>query len=184
MTHVIHATSGIRPSRLPRYTLLLALWGAGLWGSLKYTQGESPNAHSLCGIWGCGPPTHVLIGWHLFWCVALAPLFRSGLQRYSGDCLLHLGYGLSSTGLLAALGVIGFDLAYWWPDATELQRSFVGRRILFSFATSVDIPALQIVVAGSLYIIASRFRRTGGTCPGSSCSLPAVSSDSEIKPTP
>ncbi len=171
------STPTAQPSRILRYLLWLSLWGAGLWGSLKITLWEGTDTHSLCGIWGCGPPTNVLVGWHLFWCMVFIPMFLGGLRKLGGTCLLHLGQGLLATGLLTILGILGVDLVTWWPDANHLQRSYVVRRMLFSMVTTVEIPVLQVVLASHLYIVASRFKKSGDNCSNGSCSLVSGHSD-------
>lgn len=178
-TRLIKTQSG----RLLRNSLFLILWGMGLWGSLKLTEGDGASLHSICGIWGCGPPTNVLIGWHLFWCLFFAPLGYLGYRRLGGTCLLHLGQGLFPTALLMLVGIIGVDLVQWWPDATELQRSYVGRRILFAVATTIEVPAMQTLLVSLLYIVASRFKKSGDNCSGGSCSPPGNSHDSQLLPT-
>ena len=159
--------------------VFFVVWGAALWGSLNFTSGETEYVHSICGIWGCGPPTHVLIGWHLFWCIVFAPMFGLGLRRLGGTCLLHLGEGLFATGFLMALGIIGVDLASWWPEATELQRSYVDRRIPFALVTTVEVPALEILMAGLIFILVSFFSRRRTTCSSFHCSA-SVSSEGVI----
>lgn len=161
--------SKTQPVRLLRNGLFLLTWGLGLWGSLLFTRGEASSAHSICGIWGCGPPTHVLIGWHLFWLVLFAPICFLTARNLGGTCLLHLGQGLLSTALMMLAGIVGLDLFRWFPDATELQRSFLGRRILFSIATTIEVPALQILVIALACVVVSRFKQSGENCSLQSC---------------
>lgn len=148
--------------RLPllRTAVLLGLWGASLWSTLLLTRGERDFLPSVCGIWGCGPPSHVLLGWHLFWGILFAPPVILALRNLGPTCLLHLGEGLLATSLLMAAVVIGIDLFHWWPAATELQRAYLDRRILFTLATTVEIPSLQLLAAAALFLLTALAGRT------------------------
>ena len=132
--------------------LILSAWGSLLWGALALTQGTASQAHSICGVWGCGPPTQVLIGCHAFWFVLLGLPAGVGIRTLSGSCLQHLGKGLLLTSVLLILAVCAVDLWNWWPGASEQQRNYVLRRIGFAAITNVEIPGLE-VLAWSLILI-------------------------------
>lgn len=140
----------------------LALWGGLLWGSLTLTQGAGSQAHSICGVWGCGPPTQVLAGCHAFWFVLLGLPAVVGMNLLSAGCLRHLGWGLFWTSVLLVIAVCGLDLWNWWPTASEVQRGYVLRRIGFAAVTNVEVPGLAILVWSLVLVRAGGMKRGAG----------------------
>jgi hypothetical protein len=51
--------------------LKLSAWAAMLFAALSITNLPGNWGHSVCGVWGCGPPTQVLVGCHLAWFAVL-----------------------------------------------------------------------------------------------------------------
>ncbi|MCA9061753.1 MAG: hypothetical protein KDA96_01760, partial [Planctomycetaceae bacterium] len=49
------------------------LWAMTFWGTLQLSDAPIFQEHSVCGVWGCGPPTNALLACHLGWLVFLAP---------------------------------------------------------------------------------------------------------------
>ena len=59
--------------RLTEYTGLLIVWGSVLLAALSLHEVQAMKTHSICGVWGCGPPTNALLAIHLSWAVAIWP---------------------------------------------------------------------------------------------------------------
>ena len=126
------------------------LWAFAFWGSLKISNAPILQEHSVCGVWGCGPPTNALLACHLGWMVFLAPSIplafrflakRPGMFRVFWWVLCSVGIaGLVSTGI--------YELMTWYPSASTLARSYLLRRWAFAVVTLTDFPMLQLLLYG------------------------------------
>gem|GEM_PF-5565692 len=117
--------------------LIFALiWAVGLVGALMLPFQLMPAGHSasVCGPWGCGPPTASLAAWHGFWFVLL--LFPTSLLcRYvPRNPLRWIG------GAVVILGVMSFATITWWettrwlPAMGEFYQQYLQQRVLFVIA--------------------------------------------------
>ena len=52
-----------------RFLAYCCVYGVGAFGALQL--GRLELGHSICGPWGCGPPTEALLAMHCFWLVSL-----------------------------------------------------------------------------------------------------------------
>ncbi|QDT00745.1 hypothetical protein [Adhaeretor mobilis] len=138
--------------------LKLLAWTTMLLASLAVTQISGDWGHSVCGPWGCGPPTQALVGCHLAWFVVLLPLvfLSSNSSRLAVQSPIQLGMILLGAGTLMLLTLLIYQGVVWWPEASEWQRNFFWQRFGFSIATSVDIPALQLLTVGFVMIGVAR----------------------------
>ena len=134
----------------PQNGLKLSIWAAALFAAISITNLSGNWGHSVCGIWGCGPPTQVLIGCHLAWLVVLVPLStiisRSNLKVIGSP--QHFAKLLFITGATFVVAVVLYQGATWWPMVGDRQRNYFLQRCGFVIVTSVDIPMLQLLTIG------------------------------------
>ncbi|NOY40589.1 MAG: hypothetical protein GXP26_01960 [Planctomycetes bacterium] len=137
-----------------RNGIRLLAWMVVLLASLSITNLPGNWGHSVCGVWGCGPPTQVLVGCHLAWLVVLIPLSMiSG--RSCGKTMIspqRVGKLLCVVGVSLVMAIVIYQWATWWPVASELQRNYFVQRCGFVIVTSVDIPMLQLLAIGLVMI--------------------------------
>jgi len=147
----------------PKTGLICVLWVAALYGSLSIATLPGDWGHSVCGVWGCGPPTQALVGCHLAWAVVLLPLsvIVSSTTCFATCSARKLGKLLCLTAVLLLVSVVLYQRATWWSLASDWQRGFFWHRCGFVVVTSVEIPMLQLFVAGM--ILVSRTRRPAPT---------------------
>ena len=141
----------------------LAVWAAALWGALRVTRLPGYWGHSICGLWGCGPPLQAIVGWHLAWVVVLAPLALGWgpLHSLPGYRLRRFGMALAIGGAALIVGVAIHERISWWPAVSPLQQSYYWQRVGFVIATNVDLPMLQLVVFGLIIDLRGRFVEAG-----------------------
>jgi len=125
-----------------------ALWGTACLGVLRLQDLTHDFGHGICGAWGCGPPVQALLACHGFWTVNLAALLWVNHEWLP----LLWERRLSNLGLLIAIGgfvaVAGHLMLFWYPHAAETVRPYIVQRYLFSIATLVDVPLVQLTVFG------------------------------------
>jgi hypothetical protein len=98
--------------------------------------------------WGCGPPVQALLACHGFWVVNMAALFwvnHAWLPLHWERRLANLGLMIALVGFAA---VAGHTMLFWYPHAADTVRPYVVQRYLFSIATLVDAPLVQLTVFG------------------------------------
>ena len=137
-----------------RNGLGLSLWTVLFFAALSITNLPGNWGHSVCGVWGCGPPTQVLVGCHLAWLVVLVPLsmLLCQPQPLSIRSPQHLGKILFITGAIMVLGVVLYQAATWLPTVSDWKHSYFIQRCGFVIVTSVDIPMLQLIAIGLFMI--------------------------------
>ena len=134
--------------------LKLSAWAATLYTALSITNLPGNWGHSVCGVWGCGPPTQVLVGCHLAWLVVLIPLsliIGRSYRKRSGSPQ-QLGKFLFLSGASLVMIVVIYQAATWWPAANDWQSNYFLQRCGFVIVTSVDIPMLQLLAIGLFMI--------------------------------
>lgn len=143
------------------WTLLVALpiWAAALYGTLNIHTLPASWAHSICGPWGCGPPTEALVACHGFWCVLGLPIAAIVAARLDPRQLPRLAGVLLGLGVLGIVAIGIWEGVTWLPHAAEHQRGYFLQRWMFSIATRVDFPIFQTLLAGVLVLAWSRFTR-------------------------
>lgn len=136
------------------------LWFAGLEGVLQL-QNLPPAAfsgHDVCGPWGCGPPLPVLMACHGFWLTLIGPAAILAVLYLPGKWVWRLGIAMNAAGLCGVAGLAVWEAAVWLPQASALQRQYLGHRYLFALVTLVDVPIIQVLVIGSGLCLASSLR--------------------------
>jgi len=138
----------------PQNGLKLLAWAATLLAVLSIANLPGEWGHSICGAWGCGPPTQALVGCHLAWLVVLIPvaLMICRQSHRTVESSQRIGKLFFLTGALLLVGVVLYQAATWWPTASEWQRSFFWQRCGFLIVTSVDVPMLQLLISGVIMI--------------------------------
>lgn len=138
--------------RVLEYTVLPIIWGGLLLAALSMHDMQILNQHSICGPWGCGPPTNALLAIHAGWVVVLwPPLFylqwRLLLPRRA---VKILSTTLIAVGLSGLVGIAIWQWTVWLPNSSEWAQPYVWERCGFAIATASDWPLLQLLMAGGL----------------------------------
>ena len=147
------------------WTMLVALpiWAAALYGTLNIHTLPASWAHSICGPWGCGPPTEALVACHGFWCVLGLPIAAIAAARLPVRQLPRLAGLLLGLGALGIVALGAWEAVNWLPHVAEHQRGYFPQRWMFSIATRVDFPIAQMLLAGALVLAWCRFLRPEAT---------------------
>lgn len=143
-----------------RIAAILALWAAALWGALALRHAPGDWGHSVCGPWGCGPPAQALLAIHLAWLLLLLPpsVATAASSRVPRPAKRLVAGCLATSGVVALVGVIGYQLLVWLPQASQYARGYLFQRCLFAVVTTIDFPALQTLAIGVWML--ERLRRT------------------------
>lgn len=136
-----------------RFILGVSAWGFALLGTLSIAHWPGNWGHSICGIWGCGPPLQALVACHLSWLLVLLPFGVWGRLSCSERWLRYLGCALLLMSLVAVSALAIHERLTWWRSATDFQREFFWERIQFSLATHVDLPIVQLLLVGILLVL-------------------------------
>ena len=128
--------------------LLVPVWIAAVWGTLQIHRLDLQLGHSVCGPWGCGPPTEALLGYHGFWTLMFLPP-AIGLGFYlSAQTARRVGIAVLMFGALAILIHVGVDGV---SHANRVgSTEYAAQRALFKLVTSVDLPMIPTILAGGL----------------------------------
>jgi len=132
---------------------IAGLWGAGLMLVLQVHQLPVGNSHAICGPWGCGPPLPALISYHGFWLVLLSLPTALICRFLPTRPLLLVGGTAVLAGLLGIAGVIYWEATHWLPQVQAIQKEYFRQRCLFSVAMLVDVPMVQILLAGTTLLV-------------------------------
>ena len=126
------------------------LWSLAFWSTLKLSNAPILEGHSVCGIWGCGPPTNALLACHLGWMVFLAPSMPLAFHFFTQrQRLLNIGFWVSCSAGLTGVFAIGLhEFFTWYPNATDLARSYFLRRWAFAVITLTDFPTIPLFLYG------------------------------------
>jgi len=142
-------------ARAVRFVVMSLSWGAGIFAMLSLRHLHFAQGHTFCGPWGCGGRTEDLVAAHAAWCVALISPVVILVPKRSRARSWHTRFG-AVVFCLATAGVVAVMLHTWlvWlPAATEYQRGFVWHRVGFTVLNMVDIPIIQLMLAGSLVLL-------------------------------
>ena len=136
-------------------------WGGILLGVLSLHEGDVANQHSVCGPWGCGPPTSTLVAIHLGWVVALLPpmLYLPFRLNLSAGRVRLLSRFALMFGVVGIAGIFLWQWLVWYPEASEYHRRYIWQRCGFLVAVATDWPLVQMIIAGSTLLVWNRFRR-------------------------
>lgn len=134
----------------------LVFWGLGLSATLSIANRQGDWGHSVCGVWGCGPPLQALVACHVSWLVVLSPIM-AGIRGYaSAQTARRVAASGIIVALLGALGFVLYEYWTWYVPASEWLRSFFWRRVGFVILTTVEVPLLEFAgLSAILFLIAS-----------------------------
>jgi len=147
--------------RLLRIVCEVSVWGAALFGVLRIgiAAPHGFDEHSICGPWGCGPPTSALIGWHGFWLLLTALPAGIAIYNLPPRWLRNLGAALVTVGLLILIGIGIWEAATWLPLFSPGEPTYAVQRYLFSLVTMTDVPTIPVALSGIALLIAYRVKR-------------------------
>ncbi len=131
-------------------------WGLVLWGVLQIGDLPLSATHSICGPWGCGPPLPALIACHGAWLVILAPIAYLIPIRLSSFLSRIVGWSIMMIGMLGVLGVGLYESMTWLPAVDDSLQHYFVRRWAFSVITLTDVPMLQTIGLGGMFILLGR----------------------------
>jgi len=139
-----------------------AVWGGAVLLVLQAHRLPGNFSHSICGVWGCGPPVQALIAMHGFWLVLLSLPVGLCCRFMTANRLLAVSVLALALGLAGIAGVVVWQAEYWLPNASELQREYFLERCLFAVGTMTDIPVIQMALAGLVGIVTAWWKRPQG----------------------
>ena len=133
-----------------RFSIGLSTWASALLGSLLVSQIPGDWGHSICGPWGCGPPTQSLVACHLSWFVVLVPaiVLVAKFGGLTSNAWWWIGLGFFAAGLLGLVAIVVHEQITWLPSAGDYQRAYFWHRCGFVLATTVDAPITQSTFVG------------------------------------
>ena len=131
-----------------RFVVIGVGWGIASYGALQLNQLQL--GHTICGPWGCGPPTSALLAMHSFWLVTGLALAAAARVAFPAWDWRRIGWGLVACSLGLALIIGVEDFLTWRPDAWNPEGRYLWQRFLFRLATLHDFPVTQVAIAGCL----------------------------------
>ena len=131
---------------IAKYLTGISIWGASLFGTLQLYEMDLGLGHGICGRWGCGPTVEALLGYHGFWMVLILPLALLLGLVLSNSARRSLGTWMLVGGILAAVAYMICDGVLYYGRVHTMEFSL--QRALFSLAVAVDLPMLQVALAG------------------------------------
>lgn len=135
----------------------LVLWGAALLATLSLAHITSTKLPSICGPWGCGPPTEALVAVHLSWLVVLLP---PAMWIWRRPAIQSLGRWLWLVWLVPPLvvgGVAAYEAWTWWPRVSDSLHVYFPKRVAFSLVATTDVPLLSILLLAMILPLACRW---------------------------
>jgi hypothetical protein len=90
----------------------------------------------------------VLLACHGFWLGLIGPPAVLAALRLPGEWVWRLGIAMSAAGLCGLSALATWEAASWLPQASALQRQYLGHRYLFALVTLVDVPIMQFLLIG------------------------------------
>jgi len=134
-------------------------WLVITWSVLQIHKLSLAETHSICGPWGCGPPTNALIANHGAWFMLMIPAgaaIQSWLPRFSR----FIGFGLLVTGVLGLLGIDLHQAWTWVPAVDSMRQEYYLQRWGFVILTTVDVPLFPMALLGVYLALPFRFKRS------------------------
>ena len=136
-----------------RYLVYVAVYAVSAFAALQL--GRLQVGHSVCGPWGCGPPTEALLAIHTFWLVtalmgAIAVTDPLAPQKPARHVWTRAGLIIAVGSLLAVVAIGFYDFLTWRPDPFRLNGMYLWQRFLFRLVTITDFPVVQLGIGGAL----------------------------------
>jgi hypothetical protein len=122
----------------------LLAWAGALYGGLQLNRIEL--GHTICGPWGCGPPSSALLALHSFWFVCLLPVPFVITKLFPQSDWRRFGFGIVTIAIVAIIGIGIYDYFHFQKDI--LKPVYAWQRFLFRIATLPDFPIVQLGVTG------------------------------------
>jgi len=139
-------------------SIWLLFWPAILYSTLQFYRFQGIVGHSICGPWGCAAMPEALLGYHLFWAFLLCPAAWAISRFVNLQPRPLLPASLIGLGSCMLIGLMWLAGANWLAEKGDPQ--YLRQRIGFVVATSVDVPAVQIILAGALAWLGGRRQRS------------------------
>lgn len=152
-----------RTSLIALLTMLaVAVWAMALLAALQihhYPQAGEWIGFDICGPWGCAARPEALVGYHSFWLVLLAPpAFWAGI-RASPSVASRAAWALVGVGAGLTLSIAGGAVYDCLANGPENLRQYWLQIAGFTLASSTDVPAVQIAVAGLAFAAGGRVKQ-------------------------
>lgn len=156
---------------LLRWLSGLVAWAIALVGTLSIANWPGHWGHGICGPWGCGPPLHALVTCHSAWVVVFLPPTIWMRRRCSVQRCQQVAWMLLSVGIVGLLTLAARESTDWLAHADDLHRRYLPQRLGFALVTLVDVPLMQVVLAGVALLAKRKFARRDSkpfvSCPRS-----------------
>lgn len=143
-------------TRWARWLIGSLAWMGSLYAALSLRHLDLPHGLTVCGPWGCGGSTEDLLAVHTAWGVMLAPPTVFLVSRKGKLGRWNCRFGAIAL-FLAAAGLMAIalhTLFLWLPAAPEDMHGYHWQRFGFVVVNMVDLPLLQMAVAGSVVLLA------------------------------
>jgi hypothetical protein len=106
------------------------------------------------------PPLQALLALHGLWLLLAIPLTIWALRQWSAAKLYWLGSLLTFLALVALGFVITQDVVGWLPSVAEEDRRYLAQRVAYSLAIWTDVPVVQALLTGVIWLRIGRRRRS------------------------
>lgn len=144
---------------------ITVVWACSLFGILQVQYLPIQSLHSICGPWGCGPALPPLIAYHGFWVVLVSYPTMLACRGLDAEKLRRLGWIVTVIGCLGLFIAGVWDmipaLLNWLPRINSMPAKYIVHRYLLAVVTLVDIPVVQITLAGITCFMTARARKRG-----------------------
>lgn len=137
---------------------LAVVWGILVFAATQFRHLRILDDHSICGPWGCGPPTPDLIAMHAVWLALLGPplLYLPRQLGFPLKVIRWVGPTLIAIGLAGILSIVAWQWLVWLPQAGAWSEQYIWQRCLFSVVTTIDWPVFHLLLFGSIQWIVSQ----------------------------
>ncbi len=142
-------------------------WGLILTGTLSIANLPGDWGHSVCGVWGCGPPLQALVACHASWLVVLVPVAIAAPHMLPVRWVRRLAIIGLAIATASALVFAAHDYFTWYAQASEWQRSYYFHRVGFSIFTTVETPVLEIAGISAVQLLGTLTQAHRSREPGS-----------------
>jgi len=154
-------------TRSTRWLIGLLAWTGSIYGMLSLRHLDLAHGHTVCGPWGCGGSTEDLLAVHAAWGVVLA--LPTGFLIFRKEKIGWWSFRFGAIALFsAATGLVAIalhTLVVWLPAAPEYLHGYYWHRFGFVVVNMVDLPLLQLAVAGIVVLRAGSGARPECTSP-------------------
>ncbi len=148
---------------ITRFGIVASLWALALYGGLQLNRLDL--GHSICGPWGCGPPTSALLAVHTGWLLAILPLAILLPQLKSNWPWKMIGAILLASAAVTVVGVGFADHLGWRKLAGDRASEYAWQRFCFHIATLYWFPMVQVGLLGAAMTFRPRKPRPPTTQP-------------------